>query len=79
MLIPKPSTPRQHAQSAAETAREQHNDDKATACKGRNEFMELPRTLSLADPVFQRALTFGESPPVPVGSRLDLIRNQRGL
>jgi hypothetical protein len=41
VLIPKPSVPRQHAQSAAETATEQHKDDRTTACKGRNEFMGL--------------------------------------
>ena len=49
LLIPRPSTPRQQAQSAAETAREQHNNDKATAWKERDGFMGEAATLLDAD------------------------------
>jgi hypothetical protein len=50
VLIPKPSVPRQHAQSAAETAREQHNDDRATAWRERKGFMGKGATLLDAEP-----------------------------
>jgi hypothetical protein len=44
-LIPSPSTPRQHAQSAAETAKAQHIDDKTRAWRERKVFMEEGATL----------------------------------
>jgi hypothetical protein len=45
VLIPKPSVPRQHAQSAAETAKAQHIDDKTRAWREREEFMGEGATL----------------------------------
>lgn len=38
-LIPSPSTPRQQAQSAAETAKAQHHDEKTRTWREREEFM----------------------------------------